>query len=291
MLVPNRHESLEDYRYGFGGKERDDEVKGSGNSYDYGARIYDPRLGRWMSTDPAQQEYPFASPYNFVLNTPIQAIDPDGKRVYFVGGAGNDQEGWNYKGRFKKIFESKGIQDVRTMSASHGKMGDVLFTHEMKNFSQGMFSKVTSDMIQNAANAIVADMAANPLGEGEQLNLAGYSYGSVLQAHVAIELADRGIKVDNLSLIGSPISDESSLMETLNQYKADGKIGGIQRVDIEGDNLSNPSSEFEYYEGGYDSSPAGQGDDAPHFDLARPGPAADKKIGEAADKLKKEGVK
>ncbi|KAB1065893.1 RHS repeat-associated core domain-containing protein [Salibacter halophilus] len=291
MMQPGRVYNSPEYRYGFNGMERDDEIKGSGNSLDFGARIYDPRIGRWLSTDPAQQDYPFASPYNFVLNTPIQAIDPDGKRVYFVGGAGNDQDGWNYKQRFNDIWESKGIQDVRTMSATHGKMGDILFTHEFKNFSKGMFDKVTSDMIQATANAIVEDLAANPLGEGEQLNLAGYSYGSVLQAHVAIELADRGVQVDNLSLVGSPISDESSLMETLKEYQADGKIGGIQRIDIEGDKLSNPSNEFEYYEGAYDSSPIGEGDDAPHFDLARPGKEADKKIGEAADKLKSEGVK
>ena len=170
-------------------------------------------------------------------------------------------------------------------------MGDISFTHKFKNFSEGMFDKVTSEMIQATTNTIVANLMAHPLEEGQQLNLAGYSYGSVLQAHVAIALADKGIKVDNLSLIGSPISDESSLMETLQQYKKEGKIGGIQRVDIEGDKLSNPSNELEYYKGGYDSSPAGKGDDAQHFDLARPGAKADKKIGEAADQLKEEGVK
>jgi glutamyl-tRNA(Gln) amidotransferase subunit D len=42
------------YRYGFNNMEKDDELKGSGNSYDFGARIYDPRVGTmvgggWMS--------------------------------------------------------------------------------------------------------------------------------------------------------------------------------------------------------------------------------------------------
>ena len=39
------------YRFGFNGKENDNEVKGAGNSVDFGARIYDSRLGRWMSVD------------------------------------------------------------------------------------------------------------------------------------------------------------------------------------------------------------------------------------------------
>ncbi len=48
---------------------------------DYGARIYDPGIGRFLSTDPLQSEYPSWSPYNFVLNNPINFIDPDGREV------------------------------------------------------------------------------------------------------------------------------------------------------------------------------------------------------------------
>ena len=50
MLVPRRH-SNDDYRYGFNGKESDNELKGKGNSYDFGARMYDPRTGRWFARD------------------------------------------------------------------------------------------------------------------------------------------------------------------------------------------------------------------------------------------------
>ena len=69
-----------DYRYGFNGKEKDDEIKGEANSLDFGARIYDPRVGRWMSTDPLESKYPSMSAYNYVANAPRMAIDPDGKR-------------------------------------------------------------------------------------------------------------------------------------------------------------------------------------------------------------------
>ncbi|MEN9303960.1 MAG: hypothetical protein RL264_2389 [Bacteroidota bacterium] len=43
------------YRDGYQGSEKDDEMKGSGNSYDFGARIYDSRVGRWWSMDPVNQ--------------------------------------------------------------------------------------------------------------------------------------------------------------------------------------------------------------------------------------------
>lgn len=68
--------------YGFNGMEKDDEVKGSGNSLDFGARMYDSRVGRWLSIDPLAGKYPDVNPYCFVLNNPIYLVDPDGKEVH-----------------------------------------------------------------------------------------------------------------------------------------------------------------------------------------------------------------
>jgi RHS repeat-associated protein len=72
------------YRYGFNGKEKDDELKGAGNSLDFGARIYDSRLGRWLSVDPLFANYSDLSPYNYVANSPLRFIDPDGKLIRLV---------------------------------------------------------------------------------------------------------------------------------------------------------------------------------------------------------------
>ena len=59
------------YRYGFNGKEKDNETYGEGNAYDFGGRIQDPRLGRWFSVDPKTQKYPAWSPYNYGINNPV----------------------------------------------------------------------------------------------------------------------------------------------------------------------------------------------------------------------------
>ena len=67
------------YRYGFNGMEKDDEVKGNGNSLDFGARIYDARIGRWLSLDPMAKEYPSLSDYSYTANNPILFIDVGGK--------------------------------------------------------------------------------------------------------------------------------------------------------------------------------------------------------------------
>lgn len=74
------------YRYGFNGKENDDEVKGVGNHQDYGLRIYDPRLGKFLSEDPLRKDYPWNSVYAFAENDVIRCVDLDGgeKKVAIV---------------------------------------------------------------------------------------------------------------------------------------------------------------------------------------------------------------
>ncbi len=66
------------YRYGFNGKENDNEIKGEGNQQDYGMRIYDPRLGRFLSVDPLTTSYPWYTPYQYAGNIPTTMIDLDG---------------------------------------------------------------------------------------------------------------------------------------------------------------------------------------------------------------------
>jgi len=70
------------YRFGFNGQEMDDEINVDGGSYDFGARIYDGRLGRWLSLDPIFAKYPWFSPYVYVGDNPIYWIDKDGRDLY-----------------------------------------------------------------------------------------------------------------------------------------------------------------------------------------------------------------
>ena len=67
------------YRFGFNGMEKDNEAKGLGNSLDFGARIYDSRLGRFLSLDPDRVKYPNQSPFIVSDNSPIYGIDEEGK--------------------------------------------------------------------------------------------------------------------------------------------------------------------------------------------------------------------
>ncbi len=78
------------YRYGFNGKEQDPEISGDGNQYDYGFRIYNPRLGRFLSTDPIAAKYPELTPFQFASNSPVSGVDQDGLEYVFYKMFRND---------------------------------------------------------------------------------------------------------------------------------------------------------------------------------------------------------
>ncbi len=79
MQMPTRYGTNSSYRYGFNRMEKDNDIKGKGNSLDFGARIYDPRLGRWLSRDPKESSFPEISTYTFCYNGPITFNDPTGE--------------------------------------------------------------------------------------------------------------------------------------------------------------------------------------------------------------------
>lgn len=83
MLQPGRgYKAGQGYRYGYSGKENDSDVKGEGNQQDYGMRIYDPRVGRFLSTDPVTKSFPQLTPYQYANNRPVQGTDLDGLELF-----------------------------------------------------------------------------------------------------------------------------------------------------------------------------------------------------------------
>lgn len=80
MQMPGRSYAPNAYRHGFNGMEKDDEVRNlTGTSYDFNARFYAPRIGRWLSRDPLEASLVGWSPYQYGLGNPVSFMDPDGQ--------------------------------------------------------------------------------------------------------------------------------------------------------------------------------------------------------------------
>ncbi|MEQ8626122.1 DUF6443 domain-containing protein [Ekhidna sp.] len=69
-------------RFLFNGKEHQDNT----GWFDFGARMYNPEIGRWHNIDPLAEKYFTLSPYSYVANNPVNAIDPDGRYIIFING-------------------------------------------------------------------------------------------------------------------------------------------------------------------------------------------------------------
>ena len=94
--------------YKYNGKELD-KMHGL-NSYDYGARQHDPILCRWDRIDPLCEKYYSMSPYNYCGNSPINNIDPDGKKKHnWIKGSGRDNNASSQK-RYENRYGNRFVQ-------------------------------------------------------------------------------------------------------------------------------------------------------------------------------------
>ncbi|MCX6232917.1 MAG: hypothetical protein NTZ33_15415 [Bacteroidetes bacterium] len=135
-------------RFGFNGKEKDDEVKGNNNSYDLGARIYDPRIGKMLSPDPKEIEYPWQTTYAYYGNSPISQLDFNGEGDYY----NKNGKHLGSDGKTVTVGEGKDAKQVPD---------DKVYTADEKN-KDGTFSNVVD---LNITHTQFLNKAATVYGE------------------------------------------------------------------------------------------------------------------------------
>ncbi|MBW7869148.1 MAG: hypothetical protein H3C31_12600 [Brumimicrobium sp.] len=100
------------YRYGFQAQEKDDEIKGKGNSVNYEYRMHDTRLGRFFAVDPLTKEYPFYSPFQFSGNSVIALIELEGLEeslpTYLLASPNTDEHSVIFLGEHSNVKNING---------------------------------------------------------------------------------------------------------------------------------------------------------------------------------------
>jgi hypothetical protein len=187
--------------------------------------MYSPVLGRFMQADPVGHSGG-SNFYAYVENDPLNSVDPSGTLTYFTGGAGNNGA---YIPNMVASLQNAGLKNVQATpsSLSSGFVVDAATVPLIKtNFGPEFYS-------QNANRVSVP--------AGEQLNLIGYSWGAAVSAQVALSIAASGQRVDNVVLIGAPVTQ--GLLDALQNNP---NIGSVHVINLteQGDpitaGMSNP---------------------------------------------------
>jgi RHS repeat-associated protein len=191
MIMPGKSYSSDKYRYGFNGKEKDDEgLGGGGSTYDYGFRIYNPAIGRFLSIDPLTKGYPELTPYQFASNSPIENIDLDGLEA-------TPALGLLYEDMYKVQQPVMNAVDITQQTVDNAIAGSKAAT--------GSFLDNNGQTIQDVSMSVsvAGAVSCNPVGEA----IAGpaFQFGTALKTtsdaiDVVTNLAEWWAKDDNNKL-------------------------------------------------------------------------------------------
>ncbi len=224
--------STQPFRYG--GKELD-RMHGL-DCYDYGARMYDPGIGRFMTIDPKAEDYYDTSPYAYCLNNPIKNIDPDGRSVWSRGAkllwhvgkavAKNGLKALNtvdtYTSAFSDIQESVNTLTDANASTADKVMAGVSLASELAPVSVGDAKEIgktvkglTKDYSKIGATGKVGEEVLKQLGGDSQKTFKTsqgirrvdqFSKGVAHESKVGYQSLTKGIK--------SQIQKDAELMES-----------------------------------------------------------------------------
>ena len=190
----------EGYRRGFNGMEKDDEVKGAGNSYDYGARMYDARVGRWMSVDNIVKLD--LSSYQYARLNPIIYIDGDGNDEHIFW---NTYQYYINNGQF--FTWNDGNKDWKIPKADEiikdGKKYNTYFL-AVPSYRSPSEYKASFSIRPNSPSSISSEKAIEELKRNLEAEVKGEAEGSLYQInwHVS-ESISRETKEKQIEVVAS----------------------------------------------------------------------------------------
>ena len=212
-----RRENLVVNPYQFNGKENQDELVL--DWLDFGARMYDPTVGRWNGLDPYSDIYHELTPYNYGLNNPVSVIDRDGQLVIYVNGfrvgayarylEQQTQRSTSYGVPYREAVEPwvHGERFYRTDVYNYWSQFDINFWDgtEKRIFVDGMYYPKSTGGDRFDRGKEEGKLVAEKIRSGEistrhreTIKLVGHSHGAAHAMGMAQGLLDSGIDCERV---------------------------------------------------------------------------------------------